>query len=93
LHTVAAPADQTPATIERFARQLSSDHLDIVALPGKDAALTQLANTADAVRLLQRRGVFNFLLDGDNFLDDPQKLETIRKAMSLKDNPLLARGK
>ena len=93
LHTVAAPKDPTAATIERFARQLSADHLDIVALPVKDAALTQLASTAEAVRLLQRRGVFNFLLDGDNFLDDPQKLETIRKAISLKDNPLLAREK
>ena len=90
LHTVYAPLDVTPGAIEQFARQLSADHLDIVALSVRDAALPQLQDTADAVRLLQQRGVFNFLLDSDNFLDDPQKLEVVRKAISLKDNPLPA---
>ena len=88
LHTVPAPTDLRAGTIEQFARQLTVDHLDIVALPVRNATLARLQSTADAVRLLQRRGVFNFLLDSDNFIDDPQKLEVVRKAISLKDNPL-----
>lgn len=93
LHTVVAPIDPTGTKVDRFAAQLSPDHLDIVALPVRDAALPQLQSTAEEVHLLERRGVFNFLLDSDGFLDDPQKLELVRKAVSLKDNPLLARGK
>ena len=93
LHTVRAPHAPNTAAVDRFAAQLSPDYLDIVALPVRDATLPGLQITANAVRRLQHRGVFNFLLDSDGFLDDPQKLDVVRKALSLKDNPLLARGK
>lgn len=93
LFTLPAPVNASPPELAAFVRSLSPDQANLLTLPVKNASPRQLDNVLSKVRVLQHQGVADFLLDSDDFFDDPTKFALIRKAISLKDNPLLLTGK
>ena len=93
LLTVAAPVNAAPAELEAFVRGLSPSQVNILSLPVKDASKKELENIVAKIRFFRRHGAADFLLDSDDFLDDPAKLDLVRKAASLKNNPLVSPGK
>jgi poly-beta-1,6-N-acetyl-D-glucosamine N-deacetylase PgaB len=82
-----APVKATPEELEIFLRSLSPDQVNMLWMPVSGASMLELRNVASKMRILQRRGFPDFILDGDDFMDDPAKFELIRRAVSLKDNP------
>jgi biofilm PGA synthesis lipoprotein PgaB len=83
-----APVDAPPSRLEAFLARLPSNRAGMLSLPVKDAGEQELENIARKVSYFQRRGVRDFVLDGDAFMDDPAKLDLMRKAVSLKNNPV-----
>ena len=61
----------------------------IISVAVKNSSTDAFAQAIAKMRLLQRKGVDHFLLDSDDFLDDPKRLEQIRQVYSLKENPYL----
>ena len=61
----------------------------LIPLPLKNTSNDEFAGELAKIRFFQKLGVSDFLLDSDDFLEDPQRFEQVRKAFSLKDNPYL----
>ena len=79
----------TPASIEKFVRSMPAPPPQLIPLPLKNTSNDEFAEVLAKVRFFQKLGVSDFLLDSDDFLDEPQRFEQVRKAFSLKDNPYL----
>ncbi|WP_051516605.1 poly-beta-1,6-N-acetyl-D-glucosamine N-deacetylase PgaB [Herbaspirillum sp. RV1423] len=88
-----APVDAPPDKMATFVRQLPANRAGILSLPVKGASIKQLENVVENMSFFQRHGVSDFMLDDDTFMDDPVKFDMLRKAVSLKNNPLLTPGK
>ena len=61
----------------------------IISIGVKNSNADAFANAVEKMRFFKRMGVTDFILDNDDFLDDPQRFEQIRKVYSLKENPFL----
>ena len=91
--TIAMPVNAAPAELEAFVRDLTPNQVHILSFPVKDASIKDLENIVTKMRFFQHRGIADFLLDSDDFFDDPVKLDLVRKAVSLNNNPLVLLGK
>ncbi|RXZ36873.1 poly-beta-1,6-N-acetyl-D-glucosamine N-deacetylase PgaB [Oxalobacteraceae bacterium CAVE-383] len=89
---VVAPPRAEPARLDAFVRALPADRINIMALPLKDANGDAYRKMRADVRFFQYRGISDFLVDGDDFLDDPAKADMVRQAVSMKANPFAAPG-
>jgi len=87
------PMDAPDDKLGVFAQQLPPNRLGILTLPVTNADDRQLKNVVTKIAFFQLHGVTDFILDDDAFLDDPVKFDMLRKAVSLKKNPLLTPGK
>lgn len=92
LTVVAAPLDRSTAELRDFIAQLPAEELTLMSLPVAGQTRDQLLALAPKVRVLQRHGLNNFLLDDDGFLDDPVAVDALREVLSLKNNPYLHVG-
>lgn len=89
---VARPLGIDPAQLDAFVRTLPADRVNMLSLSLKDANADAYRTMPADVRMLQYRGISDFLVDGDDFLDDPKKVELVRQAVSLKSNPFAKLG-
>jgi poly-beta-1,6-N-acetyl-D-glucosamine N-deacetylase PgaB len=83
----ATPARATPAELDALVRTMAPEKVHLLTLPVKGASVRELEAVVANVRFYKHRGLPDFLLDGDDFFDDPAKFELVRRAVSLKDNP------
>ena len=79
----------TPVSIEKFVRSMPEPLPQLIPLPLKNTSNDEIAGELAKIRFFQKLGVSDFLLDSDDFLEDPKRFEQVRKAFSLKDNPYL----
>ena len=89
---VARPSGAEPARLDAFARALPADRINVLSLSLKDADADAYRKIPADVRFFQYRGITDFLVDGDDFLDDPKKSELVRQAVSMKTNPFAKQG-
>jgi biofilm PGA synthesis lipoprotein PgaB len=61
----------------------------IISIAVKNSNADAFATALEKMRFFKRMGVGDFLLDSDDFLNDPKRFEQIRKVYSLKENPFL----
>ncbi len=61
----------------------------LISIAVQNTGANSIVQAEEKIRFFQRMGVNNFLLDGDDFLDNPKYFEQLRKVLSLKENPYL----
>lgn len=78
--------------VHQWKQNLPNDRIVWLTLPTADLTKGRMRSLIQTIRNLQTRGMRNFLLDDDNFLDDPRKIEKLRSVLSLKNNPYIEVG-
>jgi peptidoglycan/xylan/chitin deacetylase (PgdA/CDA1 family) len=91
-YIIAKPVDMAPAKLDAFARSLPANRINVLSLSLKDANGEDYRKMPAQIRSFQYRGITDFLVDGDDFLDDPKKTDLVRQAVSLKSNPFAKFG-
>lgn len=86
------PADLYSPEIRRFLEGIPNPRNSWVSLPATNLNHQRLQSLLHAIRLLQNKGIRNFLLDDDKFLDEPATVDSLRSLISLKRNPYLEVG-
>jgi peptidoglycan/xylan/chitin deacetylase (PgdA/CDA1 family) len=89
---IAKPVDVAPAKLDAFARGLPPNRINVMSLSLKGANSEDYQKMPDQIRSFQYHGITDFLVDGDDFLDDPKKTDLVRQAVSLKSNPFAVFG-
>ena len=83
------PVSEAIATAVNVVQSSAKQTPELVVIGVKGAGNEAFADAVEKIRFFQRMGVSHFMLNSDDFLDDPQRFEQVRKAFSLKENPFL----
>jgi peptidoglycan/xylan/chitin deacetylase (PgdA/CDA1 family) len=89
---IARPVDAAPAKLDAFVRGLPANRINVLSLSLKDANSEDFRKMPAQIRSFQYHGITDFLVNGDDFLDDPAKTDLVRQAVSLKSNPFAVFG-